>query len=823
MGWSTNSSATSPTYNNGQSISNLTTTHGATIHLYALWTPNAYTISFHPNGGSTPALTSVTAIYNTSNYYSHGGIIPSRTGYTFLGWYTSTTGGKQVYGANGVCVNNTGYWSQNTWVYPDNITLYAHWERNVYTVNYNGNGGTVTCASKTNYYNEAIDLTGVRATKSGYVFTGWNTSPNAKTPLPSYLMPDGNLTLYAIYSIPVSDISGVYLVAWPYGSPSMVRSIALSKTYAQELKYTYSGSNINLSTLTGSTSNSYAIVAYDYAGNKSILFQSDPPPPLDYYLQTVHHYFYHPGLDNWIWFDTTSSLKLIGENFSPTYLTTIPSGYQKDSIDSSYIVTGDKTSFAYYKPSSYQITFDPNGGTVSPKTKTVYYLDFYGDLPIPQRTGHQFLGWYTQKNGGNRITSSSVYETSANTTLYAHWEVNSHIVIYDYWTNGGDSVSLESSKKNYGDAVNLSITATKLGWSFIGWNTNPDATTSLNSLELDDEDITLYAIYKKDITATFVDSDQKNKRQTTITIYNRETNCNMPMLTLTPLTGWTALGWSLDTASNATIHAAAGTDYSLTDSTTFYGCYSQSLSISYDTNGSNEEIPSETKERLFNASGSYKNPLFTLANQPHLNKHSFVHWEALDSSGNFFAFYNPQEIIPVTQNLTFVARWNQHPEIEAYNRYFTLDNARNGEITQEKLFEKVVVTDKEDGILVNGIDVTIPKFDSYDFKNNSSFLLTYEAKDSFGNVVKKSITVYVVDTTVTPSPLSYYPRFISNTFFTHGDHLLLNDYGGLEALSLWRTSETYRTLLKESLEKETPSITIEYSHEEIELIKNTLP
>ena len=46
----------------------------------------------------------------------------------------------------------------------------------------------------------------------------------------------------------------------------------------------------------------------------------------------------------------------------------------------------------------------------------------YGDLPEPTKSGYRFLGWYTQKSGGNEITSSSVVSLSADQNLYSHWE-----------------------------------------------------------------------------------------------------------------------------------------------------------------------------------------------------------------------------------------------------------------------------------------------------------------------------------------------------------------------------------------------------------------
>lgn len=819
VGWSTSSSASSATYYNGQAVSNLTQTHGGTVNLYAVWSPNSYTVSFNPNGGSNGSLSSVTTIYNTSNYYAHGGIVPTRTGYTFLGWYTGVTGGVQVYNASGVCVNGTGYWSNNNWVYANNVTLYAHWQRNVYTVTYNGNGGTSTTASKTNYYNEAVDLTSVKAQKSGYVFTGWNTNPNAKVPLQTYTMPNGNLTLYAIYSIPISDVKGVYLVAWPSGNTNAYRTVLLTRTAAQELNYTYETSNENLASITGYSNNSYALVSYDNAGNYSILEESATPPPLDWYVQSVYHYRYDAVLDAWIWFDTTSELKISGETFTPTYLEITPSGYTQDHIDSAYVVTGDQISYAYYKPITYTVTFDPNGGIVNPTSKEVIYQDVYGELPTPEKNGYTFTGWYTDKEGGSRVTSTTKYESAGNTTLYAHWEINQHHVIYDYWTNGGDSVSTKIDKINYGTQADLSVAATKLGWEFLGWNTNPDATAGLDSITMNDEDMVLYAIYKKDITATFIDSDNKNTRSYTYTIYNRETECRISVPKLTDLSPYNSLGWSLDTSGDALIHTSGESEYVLSDNATFYGCYVQDISITYDTNGSAEEISSQTKERYYNSAGNYKNPVFILASAPNLMNHSFVQWDVLDSNGNTSTFYDAEQKVELSQSIHLTAKWDKYPEIEAYDRYFTLEEAINGEITTDRLLEKVIATDKEDGTLVNGTDVIIPNISQYDFVNNTDVIITYQAKDSFGNLIEKSIYIHVVDTSVTKSSIIYYSRFINSNFYSDGENYISEENGGLNASSVWRNSAVHERLLTSALEKDTPVQSWSFTNEELKNLR----
>ena len=73
-------------------------------------------------------------------------------------------------------------------------------------------------------------------------------------------------------------------------------------------------------------------------------------------------------------------------------------------------------------PTSYTITFDANGGSVSPSTQTVAKGSLIGQLPTPTRTGYQFLGWFDSKNSGSmRVTPGSVY-VNEDQTLYALWK-----------------------------------------------------------------------------------------------------------------------------------------------------------------------------------------------------------------------------------------------------------------------------------------------------------------------------------------------------------------------------------------------------------------
>ncbi len=72
---------------------------------------------------------------------------------------------------------------------------------------------------------------------------------------------------------------------------------------------------------------------------------------------------------------------------------------------------------------SYTVSFNANGGSVSPTTRKVAKGAAVGALPRATRNGYKFLGWFTAVRGGNQIYSSTV--VLGNVTYYAHWQKES--------------------------------------------------------------------------------------------------------------------------------------------------------------------------------------------------------------------------------------------------------------------------------------------------------------------------------------------------------------------------------------------------------------
>lgn len=193
-GWATSASG-GVVYKNGASVSNLTSTNGGTVNLYAVWTPNTYTITYNANGGSgAPAAHSYT--YAASGTINLSSTKPTRTGYTFLGWSLSSTATSASYSAGQA-------WARSN---AANYTLYAVWKANSYAVTYAPNGGSGSNQTQSVTYNTAWTTKGATFSKTGYTQTSWNTAAAGNGTKYSLATAQGTwtrtsgLTLYAQYT-----------------------------------------------------------------------------------------------------------------------------------------------------------------------------------------------------------------------------------------------------------------------------------------------------------------------------------------------------------------------------------------------------------------------------------------------------------------------------------------------------------------------------------------------------------------------------------------------------------------------------------------------
>src|SRR5574344_1929109 len=125
IGWATSSEG-EVVYNDGDSISNLANTNGTIVNLYAKWTEHETVVTLNANGGEFDALVSnlftMTIAKGSTTTSSN---LPTKEGYTLLGFYDSVESGTKYINADGTSAKN---WDKND----DTFTLYAHWEANEY-------------------------------------------------------------------------------------------------------------------------------------------------------------------------------------------------------------------------------------------------------------------------------------------------------------------------------------------------------------------------------------------------------------------------------------------------------------------------------------------------------------------------------------------------------------------------------------------------------------------------------------------------------------------------------------------------------------------
>lgn len=146
-----------------------------------------YMISYNANGG-TGAPSSQTKEYDVAITLSS--TKPTRTGYSFLGWSTSSTATSASYSPGATYSTNA------------DLALYAVWKAYTYTISYDANGGSGAPSSQTKTYGVTLTLSSTIPTRTNYIFKGWSTFSVATTATYSAggsFTSNANTTLYAVW------------------------------------------------------------------------------------------------------------------------------------------------------------------------------------------------------------------------------------------------------------------------------------------------------------------------------------------------------------------------------------------------------------------------------------------------------------------------------------------------------------------------------------------------------------------------------------------------------------------------------------------------
>lgn len=533
-------------------------------------------------GSKAYNLTSDTTLY--AKWTSNSMTLPTstKTGYTFSGWYTASSGGTKV--GNG----NASYTPTS------NITLYAQWTAvPTYKLTVNPNGGkwnnttsnstftategttkTINNPTAPSGYTVSFDSNGgssANSITSTRTFSSWIKSGSGTLSGTTFTYGSGDTTLTANYTnssiiLPNTTKSGYTFNGWYTASSGGIRAGGYGSAYKPS-------SNITLYAHWTEKPTSYTLTI-DPNGGK-----------------------FNGSTDN-----TTVTGKP-GETVSLSNLT-VPSGIKATfnanggSCSTSSLSTSKSLLGWYFRSREYgsisgsTYTFGEGDDTIYPVFNT-YSIT----LPNATRTDYTFDGWYTSSSGGTYVgTSGSSYSPTSNTTLYAHWTSNTYRLNFNANSCGSLGVSYVdvTMGKTYGDADNgdgLPSMAVKTGYIFDGWYTASSGGSKISNSTTVTQSSDSGTLYAHCSSATYYISYNLNdgthgSSHPTSATYNSNVNISNPTkkVTINLSKGSTASGATLSSTSVSASQTFNGwTASNLSTSTAKYGTSSSSITTSWSS------------------------------------------------------------------------------------------------------------------------------------------------------------------------------------------------------------------------------------------------
>jgi len=312
----------------------------------------------------------------------------------------------------------------------------------------------------------------------------------------------------------------------------------------------------------------------------------------------------------------------------------------------------------------FTVTFDPQGGSVSPTSETYWTTDTFSTMPTPTRSGYTFLGWNTTANGsGTMVSTTDLVEdifdiyTGNTGTLYAQW---ARKVDVTYDTQGGSPVT---SPVEYASTATFGTqpTPTRSGYTFNGWYTamsgGTQATSSMVVGNLfSGATGTLYAQWTEN--TNYVAFDAQNGTPTPSTITRTATTALGTLPTVTRA-GYTFVGW-FTAASSGTQASSTSTPIGLNSSLaanatlTLYAQWTvNNNTVTFDTQGGSA-APADLNITAVTALGTLATPTRT--------GYDFAGWWTTPSTGGTQANAASTPIgldstLAAGATLTLYARW----------------------------------------------------------------------------------------------------------------------------------------------------------------------
>lgn len=409
---------------------------------------------------------------------------PTRTGYTFNGWYTAREGGNST-----------------TLLVPTGDTnLYAHWTANTYTytIQFNGNGddgSSIPSPLTANGTSTSVVMGDIGSSvpiKTGYVFRGWSASREYNNQRIAYDTAYGGGADYSGNSAKTTSGNWTYYDYCYYtGGNTSSRVLTLYAQWEKQ-RYTVSydanggsgapgnqikthGVNLTLSstkpTKESTTSTSYPstiTINYDSFGVSSV-----PSPQSDYVTKTtITPYSFSSWNTNRSGTGTSYSS---GGTYSDNANVTLYAQYRESSSSESIAYPSFQVRPAISRNpaivDAYTVDFNANNGSTTPSSQTSTCTASY-----------TFDSWYSYKTD-KHYTPNTSYEFTTSDTLYSMWDISysnySSITLPNAISKNSSSAGeyTVTYHANDGSGTQTSASAARTTtYTFAGWNTKPDGT-----------------------------------------------------------------------------------------------------------------------------------------------------------------------------------------------------------------------------------------------------------------------------------------------------------------------------------------------------------
>lgn len=512
--------------------------------------------------------------------------------------------GYKYSGCSTLTVNGNGKVYRYFTQLPDNVTY-----------DYAQNGGTsISISDNTVYYSvgEDIDLTPV-ANKDGYTFVGWNTNRNARSGLTSVKNSSSGTTLYAIYR---KNLTYTYHTlsaqndytseAYMFNNESKIYSDTLGVTLAKYMDY--DGQNLNegyryigYSTDSAKNDNSSLFVGggeISDTDNLDIYCVYEADGTLEYYdtnqnkmsSLTDSDVIYGTGIAL-----PNQSFTYIAKSYTPS------ASYQFDgwSDENKIYQAGEviSTTSPLVKLYAGESQIKVSSIVVEPKTSVIHINDkrqLYASI-LPDDAYNKGIEWSSSnpdiasvdESGivtANNIGTVTVTATAQDGTELSDSGTVSIAGMVTYDANGGNISGETKAYFLQDEDIDLSKAATKPGYTFMGWNTDKNARAGIESLSMTASEITLYAIYRKDVVYTYHSCDSEKVYQQTAYIFNNESTVYsdeegrvkatyMSHDVIFPGMPYPFCGYSLSSSVNDTDGLITGGDILEINNADFYGVY----------------------------------------------------------------------------------------------------------------------------------------------------------------------------------------------------------------------------------------------------------